>query len=218
MSADDGYTWHAEVTRFASGTHPDIAASPSGLILRAAYVAGALSITRQYPGDASPGSAFNAKNASEVDLGLTDDSSRMVCAASGFWWLHVRLGAGASTSLLFSADDGATWASTSGAVTGITGGTRPHLCVGADGTLTATARVGTALHLTRRHPGDPSWSTPAAVHDDAGADLSVADQASSCAVAFEGARRLLWAGILTGGTMAQDRFSSDDGISSRVFS
>lgn len=217
VSYDDGHSFSSEVNRFTSAAHPDLSMSREGLILRAAYRSGALSITRQYPGDSSPGAAFNAKDASSVDLVLTDSSFRLVADHRGLWQLHCRLGAGASTSLLFSSDDGATWAVTSGAVTGITSGSHPGLTIAPSGDLFAYARVGTAVHVSRRHPGSVDWTAPAAMDDDAAVDLSVTDNPLCFAGAYEGSARLVFAGIVTGEAVPSDWGSADFGESAARF-
>mgnify|MGYP001613733468 CR=1 FL=1 len=53
--------------------------------------------------------------------------------------------------------------------------------------------------------------------DDAGADLSVADQVFSFAGAYEGSARWVWAGIKIGESMASDRWSADEAASSKAF-
>ena len=77
----------------------------------------------------------------------------------------------------------------------------------------AYAHVVGKVHLTRRFPGDTAWSTQAAIDDAAAADLLIEDQAFSMAVAFEGPRRLIFAGIIDGETAVSEWASSDDGIS-----
>ncbi len=215
ISNDHGYTWEASVVRFASGSHPDISAG-GDLILRAAYVAGKVSVTRQDPGDASPGTAFNAKDDAAADLAVQDDSFRIVRALDGLWWLHIRLAAG-TTTLLYSSDAGATWTVTDGAVTGIASGLHPGLAVGHDGTLYAWAIVGTALAITRRGPGETAWGTPANAKDDAATDLSVTDDPHSIAHGHEGPDRLLLTVMLTGATTPSERYSSDAGATWKAF-
>lgn len=215
VSNDHGYTWEDGVVRFALGTHPDIS-ERGGLILRAAYLAGAITATRQYPGDAAPGAAFNLKNASAVDLAVTDSDFRLVGAQDGRWWLHVKLGAGATT-LLYSSDAGASWTVTSGAVTGITSGAHPGMAALHDNTLLAWAIVGTALSITRRSPGDTSWSTPVNAQNHLAVDLSVTNGPQSIAHAYEGPARLLLSGMLTGDTTPRELWSADLGSSWLAF-
>jgi len=210
-SDDDGYTWNAAEDRFTGAAHPDIAAAPSGLILRACYAAGALKLTRRNPGDTAPGAAFPAKNALGVDLSIRDDSFRIVAAPNGLWWLHVRLAGDPATVLLYSGDDGATWSTTSGSVTGISGGTHPGICVDTAGGLVAWACVAGKGHLTRRHPGDENWSTPLVMRNDAAADLAFVDQPFSITPGVEGAARLILAAVLSGETLPSEHGSADFG-------
>lgn len=215
VSYDDGYSFSAPVNRFTSGvSHPDITSAREGLIVRACYNAGALTLSRQYPGDASPGSPFDAEDAASTPLALTDDSFRLVYDSRGWLLLHARLSAGASTSLLQSYDDGETFESVSGAVTGISGGSHPGACIGADGTAYAYARLsGGETSLTRRAPGDPDWSTPVVVVDDAAADILIEDFSFSMAEGFESARRLVLVAIFDGESLPGERYSADEGES-----
>jgi hypothetical protein len=217
-SDDDALSFNTETSLFTGASWPDITASREGLILYAARVSGALSIRRQYPGDAAPAAAFDAEDDTATPLALTDDSFRLVYDSRGWLLLHARLGAGASTSLLQSYDDGETFESVSGAVTGISGGSHPGACVGADGTAYAYARLsGGEISLTRRAPGDTAWTTPAVVVDEASADLLIEDFSFSMAEGFEGSRRLVLVAIFDGESLPQERYSADDGESFAAF-
>jgi len=102
-------------------------------------------------------------------------------------------------------------------VTGVSSGSHPGLAVAPGGDLFAFARVGTSVSVTRRHPGSVDWTAPTAMEDDAAVDLSVTDNAFSFAGAYEGPGRLVWAGIVTGESMASDRWSADVGASTGGF-
>jgi hypothetical protein len=208
-SYDSGLTWTSEVLQFASGTHPDIACNEWGLILRSAYVAGAISATRQYPGDSVPALAFNLKDSAGVDLAVEDDSFRIIPDAYGRWWLHVRISGAGTTSLRYSTDDGATWNLTPGATTGIGSGTHPGMTISQDGTMYAWARHGTGIKVTRRAPGDTDWSTPTLIQDDAAASLVTANGSSCFAAAYEGPNRLILATYRAAETTCSDSWSAD---------
>jgi hypothetical protein len=208
-SYDDGGTWTSETSRFAGGSHGDIACDRQGLILRAAYVGGAISLTRQEAGDSAPGTAFNAKDSAGADLSVQNDSFRIVPSLSGWWWMHIRLTAG-TTILLYSTDAGATWTTTSGSVTGIASGTHPGICCGHDGTLYSWAYVAGKGKIMRRAPGDVDWSTPVTMKDSVGADLALADAAFSLALAYEGPKRLILTAKISGESTVSDWWSADD--------
>lgn len=215
VSYDDGTTWTGETLIAASRKHPDIASSPDGLVMRGWWQSAAvpaLRLTRQYPGDASPSSPLDAFDAdASANLDLSDNVFHLAGGVDGRWWLHcIKLGA-ANTTLHYSTDDGATWKATDGAVTGFTSGAHPGIVAGYDGTLYAWAVVSGKLHLSRRFPGDTSWSAPAAVKDDAGADLLVESVPMSLALAWEGPRRLVLATFIDGQTLPSDWWSADDG-------
>lgn len=219
-SDDDGYSFNLSDVRFASGSHPDISVDRQGMILRACYLAGALKITRQAPGDTSPSAAFNAKDTAGVDLSLTDSVFRLVYAPSNWLHLHCRLGAGAATTLMHSHDDAASFAISSGAVTGITSGTHPGMTAGDDGALWAYARLADGTgRITVRHSGDTSWATPVAMVDSASASLLFADQPFSIAAAHEGPARLVLSAIIAGESLVSEHWSADpSGVSWTRFS
>lgn len=206
---DDGYSFNTGETTFASGTHPDITSDRTGLILRAAYVAGALHIRRQYAGDVSPAVAFSAEDDGSSPLVLEDDSFRIIGAANGWHWLHWLPDGTTETALWFSTDDGATWAETSGAVTGIANGEHPGLCVTPDGALTAWAYVAGSGYVTRRFPGDTAWSTPVEIEDDTATPLVFSDAAFSITGGFEGPDRLVLAAILAGESLPSEWWGTD---------
>ena len=217
QSTDDGKTWTGEALLVAAAKHPDIAADSSGLILRAWYAGGLLTATRQYPGEAAAGASFTLKDGGAVNLAVQDDSFRLAPDVRGWWWLHVRIAAAGATSLWFSTDDGATFAPTSGAVSGITGGSHPGLAAGHDGTLWAWATVGGVLRLTRRTSGEADWSSPATVLDQAAANLTVKDIPSSMALAWERPQRLILATIYSTHVGPSDWWSADCGGSFKRF-
>lgn len=219
LSTDDGKTWTGEALVFAASRHPDIAADGLGTLLRAAYqpASGKITATRQDAGEATAGSPFFLKNTAATDLTIEDDTFRLVADLKGWWWLHLRLLGGATSSLLFSTDDGETFAVTSGAVTGITGGTHPGMLAGHDGTLWAWAYLGGEIAFTRRGSGEVDWSTPVSIQDHLGVDLAVRDIPSSLALAWERPQRLVLATILTAHVGPTDHWSADDGSSFRRF-
>jgi hypothetical protein len=218
-SDDDGRTWSGETTIFANARHPDIACSTEGTILRAAHetATNKITCTRQYTGEAAAGSPFYLKNAAGADITIEDDSFRLCPDLRGWWWLHVRLAGGSATSLLFSTDDGETFAATAGAVTGISSGTHPGFAAGHDGTLWAWAYLGGEVAMTRRYPGEVDWSSPVSVQDNLGADLAVKDIPSSMALAWEGPKRLILATIYSTHVGPSDWWSSDDATSFKRF-
>lgn len=218
-SDDDGLTWSGEVVTFTNCKHPDITADDGGTILRAAYdtATGKITATRQYPGEASASSPFFLKNSAGADLVVEDDSFRIGADQRGWWWLHVRLSGGGATSLLFSTDDGETFAITAGAVTGITGGTHPGMLAGHDGTLWAWAYLGGEIAFTRRYPGEVDWSAPVSVQDNLGADLTVKDLPSSMALAWEGPKRVVLATIYSTHVGVSDWWSGDEAESFKRF-
>lgn len=216
-STDDGRSFTGETSITISASHPDISCDPNGTILRAWYLSGAIQATRQYAGDPSAGGAFNLKDSSAADLAVIDDSFRLVPDMLGWWWLHVRIAAAGSTSLWYSTDDAATFSLTSGAVTGISGGTHPGMAAGYDGTLWAWAYSGGVLKFTRRYPGEIDWTTPATVLDNTGANLTVKDIPSSMALAWEGPKRLILATIYSTHIGPSDWWGSDDGQSFKRF-
>jgi hypothetical protein len=219
LSTDDGKTWTGETSLFGASRRPDITCSPDGTILRAAYepATGKIQATRQYPGDPAASAPFYLKDSAAVDLIIADDSFRIVAQTDGLWGLHVLLSGGGSTSLYHSSDDGESWFTTSGAVTGITSGTHPGMAAGHDGTLWAWAHVAGVLKFTRRYPGDTDWSAPATVLDQTAANLTVKDIPSSMALAWEGPQRLLLATIYSTHVGPSDWWSATDGADFRQF-
>jgi hypothetical protein len=211
FSDDDGLSWSSATQHFATGAHPDIVCAREGMILRAAYVGGAISIRRQAPGESSPGAAFNAKDSALADLSVENDVFRITHGPRNTWWLHCRILAAGATLILRSDDEGATWSTTDGAVTGISSGTHPGIAAGEDGTLLAWAYVAGAAHVTRRRPsGDTAWSTPAAMKDDAGVNLAVRDASFSIARGRERPARWILAMTKSTETVPCDHGSGDD--------
>lgn len=208
-SDSDAYDWNTPTEIFTGAAHPDVSADRAGLILYAAYRSGALSIRRQYPGDSEPSLAFDADDDGGSPLVIEDSVFRIVADPRGFWHLHCLLDGETDTTLLTSTDDGASWGA---AVTGIASGTHPGLCVTPSGDLVAWAYAGGSGFLTRRAPGDTSWSTPVEMEDDT-SPLSFANQPFSITGAFEGAERLVLAAILSGDDLPTEMWSADAGQS-----
>jgi hypothetical protein len=113
VSDDDGETWQAEATIFMSVSQVDIAKDRNtGLKLRSARdtATGEISVTREYPGDATPSASFPALvNPGATPLVLDDTGFHLSHAPEGPGrWLLVGVDTGEVVNYA-SADDGATW-------------------------------------------------------------------------------------------------------------
>jgi hypothetical protein len=111
LSWDDGATWSDPTLAITNGTHPTISVSQNGTILRAAYVAGAITATRTSPNSLTGGTPFNFKDNAGVDLVVADDCFHLV---EGYrldapWLLHVLIDGDTDTSDWISSNDGETW-------------------------------------------------------------------------------------------------------------
>lgn len=213
-SDDDGLSWNLPETGFASASHPDLFVSRTGILVALAYRAGEIVGTRQTPAGAAASAEFTLKDAASADIAVEDDVFRLVDDGRGWWWIHLRLAGGGETALLFSTDIDTgpteTFALTSGAVTGITSGEHPGMCVAEQtGTLYAWALVGTSGWITHRHPGSVDWADPIEMVDVAGDPLEFADQPFSIASAWEGPDRLILAAVLLGDTFVTELYSSE---------
>lgn len=209
ISDDDGLTWNAAATHFSPGTHGEIAVGLDGLILRAAYVAGALKICRQDLGDAAPAAAFSALDAAATPLALQDDRFRLCCDDRNIWWLHARI-SGGQTTLLWSSDQGATWSVSDGAVTGLASGTHPGIAMAHNGTLLAWAYLAGNLQFSRRADGDTAWSAFAAAEDSMGSPLVLANFNFSLAPGVEEPDRWIGVWVPSGGSLPVEYASSDE--------
>jgi hypothetical protein len=215
-SDDGGLTWNAPVARF-TGSHAEICRAPMGLILRAAYVAGALKINRQELGDANPGADFSAVDGAATPLALQDDTFRLAVDPRGWWMLHARI-SGGTTTLLYSTDAGYSWSVTSGAVTGLASGTHPGIATAPDGSMLAWAYLAGELHISRRASGDTAWSAFSAAKDTALVNLSLADAPFSIAAGIERPGRWIGVWSATGSTTPAEYWSRDAGATWAVFS
>ncbi len=179
--------------------------SDDGLMLRAAIVGGALSITREYPGDTAVGSPIAA-------TGPAPTGSFQIAAAAGRHWLHCMHAAESASSLWYSHDDGASWTRDSG---GIATAATPRITAGVYG-LIASARSGTGLWVTRRAPGDTAWATPFQAVNHTGANLSLTTNGFGISNAVEGPARLILSATMTGDVLACDHWSASEGQSWKV--
>lgn len=217
VSYDDGYTWAEAETRIGLATHPDILMTRGGTLIEAGYRSGDLPAIRQSPAGATPSSEFFLQDDTATDLAFEDDVFRLVEDARGWIWLHGRPSGEGETRLYFSTDldtgPSATFAVTSGAVTGLASGENPGLCVAPGGTLYAWARIGTSGWLSRRAPGDADWSAFVEMEDDAGDPLIFEAQPFSIAGAFEGPDRLILAAVMDGEALPSEWWSADAGVS-----
>ncbi len=225
FSTDDQKSWAAG--GFTPGSHAAIACSREGMMAFGFYDAGGIGIGLQPPGDVDfplflP-VANTVADASLLPYSFEDDSFRLAFDPRGWLWMHARIAGSGQTDLLFSNDDGTTnpgvftFEPTSGAVTGITGGTHPGICSDDAGTLYAWARVAGKIQMSRREAGAVDWSAPAVVKDDMASDLAVGDAMFSIAPAREGTDRLVLAANLSGETLVSDHHSADAGGSFKRF-
>ena len=212
-SDSDGLDWNTPTETFATGSHPDIFASRAGIVVSLAYRSGEIVGTRQVPSGAVPSAEFTLQDDASADIAVEDDVFRLVEDSRGWWWLHARPAGGGGTQLLFSTDidvDGASFAETSGSVSGIPSGEAPGLCHAATmGTLYAWARIGTSGWITHRHPGSIDWADPLEMLDEAGDPLEFEAQPFSIAAAFEGPSRLVLAAIIAGESLVSEWWSAD---------
>lgn len=114
FSFDDGKTWSEATVAFTGGTHPTISAGLDGTIIRAAYVSGVISATRQEPGTLSVDAIadqFNFKDDLGVDLDVADDSFQIVqgLRTDAPWMLIVTIDGETEPSDWISSDDCKTW-------------------------------------------------------------------------------------------------------------
>lgn len=229
-AASDGlssiYSTHSALTwaigGFTPGSHGALAAAADGTMAFSYYNAGGMIIALEPPGDPDFPLLLPIGNtvtdSGLLPLAFEDDSFRICFDARGWLWAHWRIAGSGQTNLYYSTDQEQTpgimtWAPTAGAVTGIASGTHPGICPTSDGGLLGWATVSGKLYVTRRGPGDAAWSSPAVVKDDAAADLSVADAASSFAHAYEGTSRLVLATQISGESLVSDWGSADAGAS-----
>jgi hypothetical protein len=222
VSDDDGLTWSnlgTPTSLLGAATTPDISLGWDGTLLRAwqKFSNSRIQFTLQAPGDATPGAATDVSLPGSGPVTFAGDSFRFVCDQRGWWHLHARPSGAGTTRIYTSQDDGASWATTSGAVTGLASGTHPGMCVGHDGTLWAFCYLGGNLKLSRRGPGDSAWSAFSTVQNDAAAALGVADAAASFAHAYEGLSRLLLACTRTGENQVSDSWTGDSGATVKRF-
>lgn len=211
-SDDDAYSFNEPPAALFSGAnYPDICASREGLILYSANVSGALSVRRQYPGDASPAVAFSAEDDSASPLVLETDSFRIVAALDGRHWLHYLPDGETETQIAFSTDDGESFAATPGAVQGIASGEHPGIAALPSGDLVAWAYVAGSGYVTRRSPGDTAWSTPVEMEDDASTPLVFSDADFSITGGYEGPDRLVLVAVLDGESLPSEWWSADAG-------
>ena len=218
ISYDDALTFNSGVSRFSAASHPDVTAGRGGVLIELAYRASTIVGIRQTPAGATPSAEFTLKDSAGADLAVEDSVFRLIEDSRSWWWLHCRPSGAGTTRLLFSTDIDTgptqTFATTSGAVTGIASGLHPGCCTSPGGTLYAWARVGTAGHITYRHPGSTAWATPVAMVDSTATALSFADQPFSITGVYESANRLVLAAIITGETAVSEWWSADErGIS-----
>ncbi len=106
FSDDDGATWSDPTTVFTGATQVTIAEDRhTGLVLRAGLVSGEVLVTRQYPGDTTPGVELS------TGVMLDDVGFHLQCATEGpLRWLLIGVASGAVVHFA-SADDGETWVS-----------------------------------------------------------------------------------------------------------
>lgn len=211
-SDDDAYSWVEPGTALFTGAgSPDICCSREGLILYAANVAGALSIRRQFPGDASPAVAFSAEDDSASPLVLETDSFRIVAGLDGRHWLHYLPDGTTTTQFAYSTDDGESWAPTFGAVQGVANGEHPGIAALPSGDLVAWAYVAGSGYVTTKAPGDTAWSTPVEMEDDSSSPLAFSDADFSITGGYENADRLVLAAVLSGESIPSEHWSADGG-------
>ena len=113
-SDDDGETWSTPTVAIAGGKHPRIVVSRDGMILRAAYVSGAIKMTRQEPGEAAAGAEFTVqKTTSGVlsNLAVSDAAFGLSFAPDnpGRLLLHYLPSGSTTTADAYSTDDGSTF-------------------------------------------------------------------------------------------------------------
>jgi hypothetical protein len=200
---DATYVWSGFVFRdVVSGSpfSPFLYQHAFGQLYRLAVVNGTVNLWRS--DFSTPPWALTAVNASggtvDTDPALTIDHQTDRA--------FVVFGRSGAAMEIYSDDQGATW---SMPVTIISGGARPTIATGHDGTIIRAALVGTVIKCTIQRPGDPSPSAAATWVDAAGVALSLQDDRFHLAQEYSGGERWIATMMITGDTAPSEWWSAD---------
>jgi hypothetical protein len=212
-SFDDGATWTTPASVLASCTKPTISIHPNGTLLIAGKTAAhKLQGMTQAPGETSLSAAFTFQDSAGADLVFADDVFHLVGEATGPGrWLLVTQ-SGGNIGLRRSADDGASWGSST---TALTSCTKPTIALHPNGTLLILGK--TSAHKLKgvtQTPGETALSTPFTIQNDAAADIVIGDDVFHVAPESQGPGRWQLVAQVAGAIVRY--VSADDSLTYKV--